>query len=300
MNPLIGTIINFLVGVGGLAESTGLTNVLTTSGGKAGAMAATAIAFANMFAHAYSSAQPGPMMSAPSTAKTTGLAIALLLLLMPGMAKAADLKTPQAIMPLPVTSDPFNGFYLGINGGYGFDRGASTAGSPLGSNDFNTSPQGFVGGFQAGYLWHFAPSFVFGVEGDWDLASLDGTSNVPGFFANVNDKSKWLASIRGRLGYLIMDRVLLYGTAGYGWGSSEFSGSGLLTNGGTGTVDLTATRGGAVFGGGLELAVAPNWLVRGEYLHYSLNDFNTANQFSQFLNVQDNVSVLRGALSYKF
>jgi len=62
MNPMWGTIFNFVVGLGGLAESTGLINVLNSNGGKAGAVVATAIAFGNMAAHGFSSADAGPLM----------------------------------------------------------------------------------------------------------------------------------------------------------------------------------------------------------------------------------------------
>jgi hypothetical protein len=72
INPMWGTVFNFLLGVGGLVESTGLSNVLTTSGGKAGAIAATTIAFGNMFLHSFSSTMPGPLADGgPPRAGTT-------------------------------------------------------------------------------------------------------------------------------------------------------------------------------------------------------------------------------------
>jgi outer membrane immunogenic protein len=60
---------------------------------------------------------------------------------------------------------------------------------------------GFVGGVQVGYNWR-AGYFVYGLEAD---ISVSGS-----------DDAHWLASGRGRLGYLIQPRILVYGTAGLG------------------------------------------------------------------------------------
>lgn len=62
MNPLWGTIFNFILALGGAAESTGLTNILTTQGGKAGAVAATVIAVGNMVLHGISTTDAGPFV----------------------------------------------------------------------------------------------------------------------------------------------------------------------------------------------------------------------------------------------
>jgi hypothetical protein len=60
---------------------------------------------------------------------------------------------------------------------------------------------GVVGGVQLGYNWQ-SSAIVYGVEGDVSLTSADSID--------------WLASARGRLGYLIQPSLLLYGTAGVG------------------------------------------------------------------------------------
>ena len=60
---------------------------------------------------------------------------------------------------------------------------------------------GVVGGVQLGYNWQ-ASAIVYGVEGDISLTGADSID--------------WLASARGRLGYLIQPSLLLYGTAGVG------------------------------------------------------------------------------------
>src|SRR5690349_19318042 len=66
----------------------------------------------------------------------------------------------------------------------------------LGNADAN-GDNGFVGGVQLGYNWQ-AQRIVYGVEGDF---SLSGAHSID-----------WLASLRGRVGYLIQPRILVYGT----------------------------------------------------------------------------------------
>ena len=61
MNPLYGAILNFVLTLGGVAESTGLTNVLQTNGGKTGAIALMVFSAINTFSHAYSPSTPGPL-----------------------------------------------------------------------------------------------------------------------------------------------------------------------------------------------------------------------------------------------
>jgi outer membrane immunogenic protein len=114
---------------------------------------------------------------------------------------------------------------------------------------------GFVGGVQLGYNWQ-AQQIVYGVEGD---ISLSGTHSID-----------WLASLRGRVGYLIQPRVLVYGTAGLG-----------LVNGGD-------TDAGFVYGLGVEGKLTRTMSARIEYLSY-----NTDNAHS------DTVGVIRAGLSIK-
>jgi outer membrane immunogenic protein len=72
---------------------------------------------------------------------------------------------------------------------------------------------------------------------------------------------------------------------------------------------FSRTQGGWVAGGGLEWMITPNWLLRGEYLYYSLDSSPsavagavspTALGPSGYSWSNTNVSVGRAALSYKF
>jgi len=66
INPNVSILLNAVMGIYGVLESAGVINLLTTQGGKAGAVAATVIAATNIFLHGTSSAQPGPVSSDPA------------------------------------------------------------------------------------------------------------------------------------------------------------------------------------------------------------------------------------------
>jgi outer membrane immunogenic protein len=85
-------------------------------------------------------------------------------------ASAADLprpvyKAPPYLSPAPTFS--WTGFYVGLNGGYGWDRlsGTGTFGSD------SITAKGWLGGGQIGYNYQIG-QFVVGVEGDFDWANV--------------------------------------------------------------------------------------------------------------------------------
>ena len=110
---------------------------------------------------------------------------------------------------------------------------------------------GFVGGVQLGYNWQANP-VVYGVEGD---ISLSGSDSID-----------WLASARGRLGYLIQPSLLVYATAGLG----------LVSDG--------DTDAGFVYGLGVEGKLSYMTSARIEYLEFTDGD---------------DVGVIRGGLNVK-
>jgi outer membrane immunogenic protein len=177
---------------------------------------------------------------------------------------------------------PFQGLYFGLHGGYAwqdvsgvFDNMTTpTSLAPL-DND------GAIVGAQLGYNLQY-DWFMMGVEAD--ASALVGGSNSvtddPGLnYAVLSADSSYLASIRGRLGFVVQD-VLLYGTAGVAFSRFKFeeNAPGPVNN----ALRFTETAG--VYGGGVEWKLAYGVSVRGEYLHYDfgrsssipMNFFNAA------------------------
>jgi outer membrane immunogenic protein len=246
-----------------------------------------------------------------------------------GMAGAADMGAPYYRAPPMVPLFTWTGFYAGANVGGAWSSN-NALWSPLPSSaafgEFpiagNTGGSSAIGGFQAGYNWQFAPTWVVGLEGDWSWAKTGGSFNapwvtnpgsvtVPGSFTSMSSTLDWVSSLRARLGYLVMPNLMAYGTAGGAWGKIDYAAS---NNGGaipyaTSTA-FSNTQGGWVAGGGLEWMITNNWLLRGEYLYYSLNSAPSAVAVSGafpgsafpsgYSWSNTSVSVARAALSYKF
>jgi outer membrane immunogenic protein len=244
------------------------------------------------------------------------IAAAAALLSVPALAADLPRKAPAYVPPAP---PPFTwtGFYAGIHAGWGWsntDLSVNIAG--LGLIDPFTgggNSDGVVGGFQVGYNWQLAPNWVLGIEGDVSGTGIHNTSigaitsgGVPliGFSHLVDRDVKWLASIRGRLGWAA-DRWLLYITGGGAWAGIETS---VATSFGAffAPASFDKTRSGWVAGGGVEYAFTPNWIGRLEYLHYDLGDFSfvhpslVAPTVFTTTTLETQINVVRVGVNYKW
>jgi len=180
-----------------------------------------------------------------------------------------------------------------------------TNGVGAGGLPYDADLKGGLGGGFVGYNYQMQ-QFVIGVEADWQAASLRGTS-APAFTtifgvvfgpfietSKVND----YGSLRGRLG-VSFDRLFVFGTAGWAWGSYSTAYSrnslALITN------DHRAMDGWSV-GAGLEYAFTNNVLGRIEYRH---TDLGTAGFMNTSINVGElgnhvKLDDVRVGLAYKF
>ena len=245
--------------------------------------------------------------------------------------RAADMSVHAAspfFLP-PVSSTPdWSGPYLGFNGGYGFGSSSVNGrfvgaivglGEPFG---FSTAgnPTGAVFGGQVGYNWQLA-SVVFGVEGDFDAATLTATGNVvtsslavggAPIGAQASTNMNWLSSIRVRLGYT-WGPGLVYITGGGGWANVDVRTTVCDTAFAACTAtNFTGTQSGWTVGAGAEWMLSPNWFARAEYLYYGLNGRSSSGAITaplvpalagSSLNVttsQLTINVIRLGLEYKF
>jgi outer membrane immunogenic protein len=213
-------------------------------------------------------------------------------------------------VPPPAAAAPYNwtGFYLGVNGGYGwdpttvtFDPGTfgalvfapgfvPTSGAPV---SLSVHPKGWLGGVHAGYNWQ-AGTWVYGLEADFDAADMKGSAAAP-FSAigtefadaaaingnlGLTQKIDSLSTIRGRLGWAA-DTVLFYVTGGAGWAHvkttlNTFGVSVSGFNAGAASLALLSAtssdvRWGPAVGAGVEIAIAQNWIAGAEYLFLDIS-----------------------------
>ncbi|MEE7461796.1 outer membrane protein [Methylobacterium fujisawaense] len=260
--------------------------------------------------------------------------------LLTGAASAADLPRraapPPVFTPVPVFT--WTGAYFGINAGYAFDASSNNTNSfgvpaPYGNGTTaffsQRNQEGFTGGGQVGYNFQFTPGsgIVVGVEADAQYLDFGRSRNnaflvgplAPGYY--VTDPRglsslDFFGTVRGRLGYAF-DRVLVYGTGGfaYGSGSADRSFGGFAGN--------DSFRTGYAVGGGIEYALptdsflnffrsnAVTLKVEGLYVNLDRNTrnqgafvINAANNFPVVYNNigrrDDEFAVIRAGLNYKF
>jgi outer membrane immunogenic protein len=201
-------------------------------------------------------------------------------------AMAADLPTKAAVATVAPAYN-WTGFYIGGNVGGAWTRNDATRVldaffSTVANITGGTGGSTVLGGFQEGFNWQFARSWVFGLEADWSFTDASGGLSqawttrgftIPNSLTSMSTRLEWLGSARNRLGYLIMPNLMLYGTGGVAWGKISYVAADALNNGLSFTTNtqFSHTSVGWTLGGGLEWMVGNNWLLRGEYLHYQLD-----------------------------
>ena len=130
---------------------------------------------------------------------------------------AADLAVKAAPPPPPPAPVPtWTGFYIGVHGGAAWQStptwNFTDPTGVLGNQSITgTSNLGAVGGLQAGYNWQVLPVWVLGVEGDISWTSLQAQTTstlttragalVPGSSVQMSQNERWLASVRGKVGF---------------------------------------------------------------------------------------------------
>jgi outer membrane immunogenic protein len=163
-------------------------------------------------------------------------------------------------------------------------------------------------GAQAGYNWQNG-NWVSGVEGDGQWVnqrdSISITLGAPGNNINndglaLSDTLRWLATLRGRLGYNSGD-WLWYVTGGGAFAGAKESDA--LTLGvPTAGANFNRTLGGWTAGAGVEKVISGNWSAKLEYLYVNLGSVTDSFTLAPGLvesvhqNVTDNI--VRPGLNY--
>jgi len=198
------------------------------------------------------------------------------------------------------------------------------------NNPENHSPNitSAIGGIHAGFNWQFAPSWVIGIEGDWqpkhlrdtfcrqtDIQSQPCVASGRGF-ATVGDETGLIGTARARFGWAF-ERTMIYGTGGAAFANVKTSlgvncpnGCADSSNAITTAIEASSHKTGWVTGAGIERMFGQNWIVRAEYLHVRLGSAShtlflpATNCFSGpcGLTASHDISydIVRAGVSYKF
>jgi len=207
----------------------------------------------------------------------------------------------------------FSGFYIGGIVSEAFENPSSTLFDDhvgAGPDDVlhSGSRNSTTYGVQGGYNYQF-DRYVLGIEGDWSWGNSKDETAVPDDggpgIDSASAKLKNLGSVRGRAGIVVLDNLLLFGTAGFGWGNAEF-GFRDFDDIGTKTAKYQSDATGAVFGGGFDMLLGYNIVLSAEYLRYDFDDnvfIANASKLNGGSDVATHfgpIDTFRVAVSYKF
>jgi outer membrane immunogenic protein len=253
----------------------------------------------------------------------TGAAAAALGIAAPALGADLALKAP----PPPVPVFTWTGFYLGVNGGFGWNKrtadtfcvaGAGIINGPGCTNIVagNLRPEGWLFGGQVGYNWQTGP-IVLGLEADLQWSDIHDSIAIGGPFPLVgggvsgpatytaSQRLEWFGTARGRAGWAF-DRTLAYVTGGLIYGREAVTQNLVFpVTGITYPAAASSVRTGWVVGGGLEYAFTNNVTGRAEGLWYDMGDqtianINTATGFTRATTFNYTGGIIRGAVNYKF
>jgi len=237
---------------------------------------------------------------------SSGLAIALLI---------ASGLAPVLASPIEPAYD-WSGWEIGANLGYGFgpshiDIAPMSSGAVIResfvSPRLEDRPSGAMGGLEAA-LARQSGAWVYGVVADWSPADVKDQVVGPflqapfDFRTTDSQRLDQLATLRAKLGFAPWDRALVYTTAGLALGRAHMSTFAIDTSadicGGTIKFCVGGSSekwlAGFALGAGSEFALAANWSLKVEYLHYDLG--KTTDTMSDILAPPD---VFRGSASIR-
>jgi outer membrane immunogenic protein len=219
----------------------------------------------------------------------------------------------------------WSGFYIGINGGYGWNTatsGAAFCTNPggviggtgcFGGNAGTTKPAGGLFGAQAGYNFQ-SGSFVYGVETDIQWSGIKGSGSVnssccvpalaPEGTNTASANLQWFGTLRGRFGYTAFDRALVYATGGLIFGQESVSGllafpAAIIYPASAGT-----TRAGWTLGGGLQFAFTQSLSGKIEGLYYDMGSqtisfTNAGTGYTSSTSFNYKGAIIRAGLNWK-
>jgi opacity protein-like surface antigen len=182
------------------------------------------------------------------------------------------------------------------NGGGG---SGGTGGNGGFAGDGSYTMQGGLVGATLGYNWQTGP-WVVGLEGDYSLANIEGSSNNCGATSPTPHacatKVESLGTLRGLVGKAVgaTGNWLPYVTGGLAVAEMKAWDNLMPASG-------SDFRAGWTVGGGLEVGIAQNWVAKVEYLYVDLGSrqmFNIAPGVPE--TVRFTTNIIRAGIDHKF
>lgn len=220
---------------------------------------------------------------------------------------AADLPVLKSPPLAPLASPPpaynWTGPYVGASAGYGWASANQTFGitsdvlaaaPPIipvieGSGSQRLSLRGALIEGEAGYNWQLNGGYVVGVAADSQWTDLSGSTfnggNIPNFPPgtpySIGQKfnPNWEGSLRARVGFTPIDRLLIYATGGPALAHLNYASAFTDVFNENEDIAIHTIKPGWTVGLGAEYALAANWSLEAEY-RYSQFSAATATGFT--------------------
>jgi outer membrane immunogenic protein len=151
----------------------------------------------------------------------------------------------------------------------------------------NTRGGGGLFGGTVGYNYQVTPSWVLGVEGDFDWSGIKGNGsqtltaaplNIPVSLTTTGSSQlNWIGTVRGRVGWLLDPATMIFATGGLAFGEVETNVLTTLTAGpfsAQAALNQTSTKTGWTIGGGFEHQFWGRWSLKAEYRYVDLDGTN--------------------------
>jgi outer membrane immunogenic protein len=227
-----------------------------------------------------------------------------------GSAIAADMPVKAPAAAPVVRAVSWTGCYVGAGGGYGMwnqdNHSVDTTDGDVLDLQHTDGGRGWFGTGQVGCDYQFAPKWVVGAFGDFDIGNLKGTMTVP-FVTGVGDeKERWSWAVGARVGYLPWDTLLVFWSGGFT--QARFDSVDLSTLGGPlfWTVDA-ATYNGWFLGSGYEYKLdwmqGLFWKTEYRFADYGSRD-NAITEFGVPIGIAVHshkyIQTIRSELVYRF
>ena len=192
-------------------------------------------------------------------------------------ATTADAEGRRSIKDAPAPSS-WTGFYAGVHAGYGFSSDSAALSGDPGVISFQIGDSippslrpdlnGVLGGLQLGRNWQFG-AVVVGIEVDFSGSAIGGSAaeqrtalDVVPIVTKLERDVDWLSTVRGRIGLLPAENLLIFPTGGLAFGRVEqrlsLDGGGIWFLG-AGAESLTCPAGGALCLAGSSSDISVGW-----------------------------------------
>jgi high affinity Mn2+ porin len=215
---------------------------------------------------------------------------------------AADVPLRMPVKaPIVSPYDAWSGLYIGGHVGYSRGNAQVTLTDP---NDPGVPNPGgrfgsLSGGAQMGYNRLLSPHFLLGVEADMSFLNFLAADDLSWFrttaVTDIAEKIDYMGTLRGRVGYVFL-HWMIYATGGFALAQGRF----LQTPGVIDDTDkVLRWHKGFAAGFGTEVAIAPSWSAKLEYLYTNFGHVDFAFPSGTTVNSAYDVHTVRIGLNYK-